>query len=325
MGSELRGIFVLGDFSCVHGIRTKPFIEMKKLLAVLAFVGLGFSATAQTGIPNSSFEAFSLKAGVQGPDGWHTSNTAAQTTVTQSSDAQDQSTAVRIETKMDASNLPLGSISIGVAPIDAIDGDDVTPGFSLGTTDYKALRYHYKYQPSGTDTAFALLILTRWNATEGKREITDYMLHNKLSSTSEYVSGYYEFLDSTGFKPDSGTIIFSSSYEDARFSTNKAQTGSVLIVDNVRLLTANEVTSVADFKAGKIWGEVFPNPATDEVTILSAEKGTFQLYDGQGRLVKEIKVEDEQVVRLGGESGIYFYHFTDMEGVVRRRGKLIVQ
>jgi len=77
-------------------------------------------------------------------------------------------------------------------------------------------------------------------------------------------------------------------------------------------------------------GNVFPNPATNELTVDFdlTDKGYFELYDLIGAKRKNVSFDSGTLTKridlTGIDSGLYFYSVVDMKGNRIKTGKLIV-
>lgn len=76
---------------------------------------------------------------------------------------------------------------------------------------------------------------------------------------------------------------------------------------------------------------VYPNPASDHITIVPpeglAESMQFLIYDLLGRIVFQRQIEQTATIQLGNKlaSGTYFYQIRDAHGHVAQTAKILVQ
>ena len=102
-------------------------------------------------------------------------------------------------------------------------------------------------------------------------------------------------------KPDSIILTLYSSYD-------QATTGTVLMIDELSLVSTTDVTEPL---AEPYISRITPNPATDEIRVdVPGNMGLlyFILFDNSGRITKNQKFEHE--VRLDVSeitAGLYFY------------------
>jgi hypothetical protein len=88
-------------------------------------------------------------------------------------------------------------------------------------------------------------------------------------------------------------------------------------------LNVSQEVSVAETDATAF--QVFPNPSSGAVNVLSPASGAITVYDASGRLVNTFRVNSLQQEWISGlEPGWYLFHFTDSHGKTGRR-KVVVQ
>jgi hypothetical protein len=88
-------------------------------------------------------------------------------------------------------------------------------------------------------------------------------------------------------------------------------------------LNVSQEVSVSETDATAF--QVFPNPSSGAVNVLSPASGAIAVYDAAGRLVQTFRVNAMQQEWISGlEPGWYLFHFTDSLGKTGRR-KVVVQ
>jgi hypothetical protein len=106
---------------------------------------------------------------------------------------------------------------------------------------------------------------------------------------------------SPNVKPDSIFLSISSSYD-------QATTGTILMLDEVSLIS---ITDVTEPLAEPYISRITPNPATDEIRIdVPGNHGLlyFILYDNSGRIIRNQEFENEVRMNVSElTAGLYFY------------------
>lgn len=307
----------------------------KQVLTLFAFAAVSASAMAQTFIPNPGFENWGQTLGEdQQPTSWISYNifTAALIDPTNSNSASvtqagspdnyqgnysAKITTVTLVTNPDPANIPYtagflmaGTVSFSSPYLLAGYGNPQRP---------QTLSYAAKYTPVGTDTAFAVVAVTKWNGTT--RDTIgigiDYMPNAVASYATRTVSVVYDPTYANTI-PDTISILFSAS------SFNAPQVGSALWVDALAFsgyVGMNEIAAAEGVS-------VYPNPSNDVTyfDLVSDEASVIAVYDMTGREVSRVNVNNKRAAINSYEmnAGVYTYSVLSKEGEVMSRGKFSV-
>lgn len=215
-----------------------------KLLFVL-FIAAFLSTNLFAQIPNNSFENWSGG----NPDSWFTDNIFTFTPVTQSSDAQSGSSAVKLAI-IDAGN--------GIPYFPTMISGDTAQGFPI-TEKYESLSGYYKFSPTTNNTLFWVYIVLYQNQTG---------IGAGYFVTPLAASSYTQFNMPITYNPGSGTpdkaIIEFAVYDSS--STSSGSIGSYSVVDNVSFGPVTAVESEDNLIRAFALNQNYPNPfnpATD--------------------------------------------------------------
>lgn len=211
--------------------------------------------------------------------------------------------------------------------------------------------YKVRFQNTGTDTAFNIVILDTlsnhlnvasihvssashpytWNIENGnilKVSFNNIMLPD--SNVNEFLShGFFKYRISQKANNPIGTILYNSAsiYFDNNLPIKTNETWHTIGEDFIHVNLALSVDKVysSDLKV-----TAYPNPFQEEVSIqvLGLEKSNFKilLYDNLGHLVKSKNFKNTPITinRKKLNSGIYFYRLETGDELIST-GKLIVR
>ena len=305
----------------------------KHLLSLFVVFGMGTFSFAQT---NSGFENWAQNPTLQQteePTGWVTANVFASPLVTFPNPNPNPTSSF----KAVAPNLYQGTYSMELNTIQLIVNPDSTVfpnivgaaflgsivvGASVTVYDREAytgrpanISFAAKYAPNGVDTAWCLVEITKWNTGTNSRDtIAELSIPIAASATYQTYNLPLTYYSTTLF-PDSLRILFSSS------SFVSPQVGSKLHADAVGLYGSNSVEDIYSFSS---LVSVFPNPATEKVTItadIDIAKNVI-LYDAIGKTVGRHELKNKEVIvnTTLFPAGSYFYSILDESGKVLTGG-----
>lgn len=273
------------------------------MLDSVHFVGSGITQQ----LPNMDFENWT-NFSFEDPDSWSTANvfTSADTvySATKTMDSYSQSYALRLE------NIASTNQFSGLATNGYFGSSNFLLGGQPFSSTVDTLVGHYKFLPSGVDSAGMLLVF--------------YQAGNLFSLSLEYFPPSptytpFEIPFSLLQTPDTMRIDISSSSNDS--------IGSVLYVDGLAL---KSILTSLDDKNKLVEGlSVYPNPAINQLNVKWKKSNstnlTIELIDGLGRVYsrqESLANSAEEVLQFGLEglsSGIYFLRFKGGEGELFHR------
>jgi hypothetical protein len=260
---------------------------MKKIV-LLSVIVFSLSAQAQQTIPNAGFETWTNSFIYEEPTGWATLNPAialgVPATVTKSTSVHSGSYAAKLKT-------------VG-ADIDGDNVIDTIPGIAfLGTLDILSqttsegvpfsgmpdtLVAWTKYNsPSANDQFLIIATLTKWNAALGMRDDIASATIFSGTNTSAYTRQTVEFNYYSSDSPDTlSLMILSSAGQVPAVNTE-------LFVDDISFVY-NNTNSLNELALQAF--QVYPNPASDNMTIQAKTAGEINLTDAMGKIVERIVV-----------------------------------
>jgi hypothetical protein len=299
---------------------------IKKLL--FAFIGLSLSTSgiAQQGVPNGGFNSWT---GIR-PNSWVTVNdivfmgndTSAYKDVTS---YVEGTASIRMKTvKLNTNPFAAYGIpdTVGLAFTGAINfaGPSLTTGFAY-TGRPAELVFAHKYAPVGMDTAWATVILQKWNSSSMMHDTIATGLWWTTNTTSTFtyqtIPLFYNPLMINSY-PDTAIVLFSSS------SYVAPQVGSTLWIDNVGWLGW---TALGETSANEA-AYAYPNPASDMVNFSAVAAGAayIEIYDVTGKKITETAVWDRKAELPARHypAGVYLYSVLDDKRGIIGRGKFSI-
>lgn len=299
---------------------------IKKLL--FAFIGLSFSYAgfAQQGVPNGGFNSWS---GIK-PNNWVTVNETTfmgnDTSAFKDMTSYVEGTAsLRLETiKLNTNPFAAYGIpdTVGLAFTGAINfvGPSLTTGFAYSARPAELIFAH-KYAPVGSDTAWATVMLTKWNSTTMSADTVATGLWLTFTATNTFTHQALPLIYNPAMSsayPDTAIILFSSS------SYVAPQVGSTLWIDNV---VWNDWTGIEEVSESKVVN-VYPNPSNETVNFsATADDAAYvEVYDIAGRRLTELSIRNRRA-ELGAQDyvpGTYLYAILNHKREIIERGKFSI-
>ncbi len=286
---------------------------MKKLYTALAMMFTVASFAQQ--ISNGGFENWSGTP--SRPTGWSTVESATGGAVTGVTFKDTtlpnyiQGTA-SIRLKSDSVNSPIGRVLIdGIAVYGNVTATLSGLSFSgipfTGRPD--TVKFFFRYNPTGDDSAGLEIYLTKWDAGSQQRQtITAGGL--KLGTTNNFwVSASVAVSYLTTGTPDSLLLIFAS-------SADSVYQGSQLNLDDVRFVYN---TSVGIQEAAVELADVilYPNPASEKL-FFKTEKDlsnlNLRIYGLKGELISEQTLSSNSADVSNLSAGLYLFEVSGKSG-----------
>lgn len=301
---------------------------MKKIIILLFILTSGILKTSAQ--PNAGFENWFPEGSYENPQYWQTFNFLS---LLNSQNPLSAFKATGNDKHSGNYALKLKTVYFPLNPLPDYM-DDTTGGAYTGKINPSPLSFSYgfpytgrpenmefwaKYLAVGGDTAAALVYLQKWNDSTGARDTIALGLSN-IISTPDYTLFSVNIIYRSTELPDTAAIVFvSSKYK------NIARVNSTLFIDDVSL---NGWVGVDEQKkySGKV--KSFPNPASDEITIVSQfdEADHLEITDVSGKLICSYKIQNYKV-RINTSAfadGIYFHTIHDKKDKILFKGKFNV-
>lgn len=301
---------------------------MKKIFTTIALslvAMIGFAQNPASSLLSTNFnETFSELGGE--PRGWVSANVLAPGTVSSSTPGYGGSaSAVKIVTNTIPNNP-------NPAVIPTVSGIMLTGKIQIGltvtilqgkpyTNKPEGMAYYAKYTPVGTDSGFAYVLLTKWNAGLNKRDTIalggDTIKSAIATWTKRNLQLYYT---TTTVNPDTLTILFSSS------SRTAAQLGTELYVDEINLYEPN-ASGVKELAEREM--DLYPNPAANffHVKNYKSKYHSVLVRDLTGQVKLQTSLAKNETTRIDLSdmaSGIYLVSLLNDKGEVVQTKKLNV-
>ena len=292
-----------------------------KTFAIFLTVLIATTININAQIPNNGFESWHNVGNCIKPIGWQTTNDYQDSTgsyfgVTRSTDHYPTSIgnySIRIENNV--SIMPDYG-AYGFASIAYFGSTSIGPGFAI-TGHPNSLNGYYKFLPQNGDTMYIQLKLY-FNSIE--------IISEKISSTNTVTNWTPFTINLPSYtQADSAAIIISPYFMDGPY--NLPYGNSVLYIDNLSF--DNLITSLSEQNSENIVFSLYPNPATDIVTIVGENLNnadlTINVYSVFGTLVKSemLKQSQRQINIRELSSGIYLVAIKSKDMTENKR--LIIQ
>lgn len=298
---------------------------MKKLIFIFGI--FAFTIFRGKSQPNGGFENWSTVYTLQEPDNWQTLNFVSLNPPNPLSAFK----ATGIDKHSGNYALKLKTVYFDNNPFPSEIGDSTgavfTGKITLSPFAYKygfpytdrpeKLEFWSKYSPVGGDTAGALVILKKWNGIESD---TIAIGGVNINATSGYSPFQVDLVYYSDELPDTAVIGFASSKIPLI-----ARLNSTLYVDDV-IFTGWVGVNQYDKNAELV--KIFPNPASDNVNILSSMEASdnIQVSDVTGKIVGNYKIRNCEVnINTGAFAvGIYIYEIRNNANRMLCKGKFNV-
>lgn len=249
-----------------------------KQIYTLALISLGALQTqAQALNVNGSLESWA--DGTQSAEGWYMGTTVPEYVVKQTGNAQDGTIYVKLLPKQGNS----GNNKVGLLDIDVVGGGTYT--------------ISYWYKSEGTDFKFKHWAQVRNNSSDLPGTYTNFQPTDFIAPNT---SGTWKQVIITETLPTNATKL--------RLTFRNYVNSSAALIDNVAIYQGT-----ADVKVNEITGlTVYPNPATDVVTIASNTLSTkfVEIFDIVGKKVMETQT-DGTINVSGLNKGVYILNIEE--------------
>ncbi len=312
---------------------------MKKVIITLiaSVTAVGF-AMAQNPA-NAGFENWTSSGTFEDPDNWGTLNFASAfvmgfpITAEKTTDVHGGTYALKLTTQPSTEDLSSFGFPYDTVPGMLLSGNLGTSNFGFPFTQRpSAVNFWYKYTSVDGDSAGFLFNLTRWDSGTNTQVTVGQGLASINATVGTYTLGdlTINYLDNGN--PDTVTIIAFSSFNALSLLGNQIPThppipGSTLFLDDISVLT----TAVDENEAGKFDFKMFPNPVSNELSIICNghqfvnNPVSVEFYDMTGRRVQSFNVTQmiSKADVSGLASGMYIYSVKN-GNTVMRTGKFTV-
>jgi hypothetical protein len=304
---------------------------MKKIGFLLLSFVFSIAAFSQSSLPNGNFEGWYFaphpthaNQGFYEPHGgfFQTLNildtipTPPGLTVYPTDSAHGGTKAARLITKKIAVLdvlIPgvIGTIGINWASLNATLGKPFT-----WTTKPERFQGYYMSFPLANDSSAAIILLSKWNTANHKRDTIAYtrlVFHGTVSTYTPFDAAI-QYRDAVTM-PDSITVLLLScaGYNATFMMASVGQVGSKAYFDDV---TITNVAGMNYLLMPEISVKITPNPAHDIIRVDLSEvvsNGTFEVYSTSGKLFRKEPLSGRTLTMSvdGLPNGAWFYKVTD--------------
>ncbi len=176
---------------------------------------------------------------------------------------------------------------------------------------------------TSSDTGMVEILLTRWNTSNGSREVIARIVRTSIVSDNSWQTFSFPFTYfNTTLDPDTCTIIVSA-------SVNKGYNNATAMnVDNFAFPAPSGISATAKSNTTGIYPNPVRNNATITYELKKDSKVTINISDVTGKVVasynfeKSAGLQQEQINFEALKSGIYFYEIKTSEEV--KTGKFTI-
>lgn len=263
---------------------------MKKALLLSCAFCATFSAFAQ--IPNASFENWSNSNGYNTPDGWSNINAMTAPMSVYTAEKGTPGTVGSSYLKLTSKTVAGMGVMPGIVATGNINPTtmSVSGGFDYNMRPANLTGSWQYMSGNSTDQAVVAAYLTKWDMGNMKRDTVAIAMRSLTGMVMSWATFSVPFTYSKGVMPDTALIVMSS-------SGMTPANNSYLYVDN--LAFAGNVAGTGVSSITSISGiQVYPNPATDELTVnfstTSAQTCTLSVTDMVGRTITSQHVKATQ-------------------------------
>jgi len=280
------------------------------LLALVIICSFAFKANAQTQPPNAGFENWTTVGTGEDPTGWSSFNDLYAYSVPimsfKTTDANSGTYALRLISQTATIPPPLGTNVLDTLAGYVFAGafDMNHPGISY--TDRPVLLQAYVKGTIITGSnAYIMATLSKWNTGTHARDQVGFALYYTSNSIANYTQISAPFNYSLPDTPD--TL-------DIRLMAGDVGPGGVIMPGNeffIDDLSFTFTVGINETNANNKNINIYPNPATDKITISSNEKiNTIEIYNMIGENVYTISnpgiSASNEIDVSNFKKGIYF-------------------
>lgn len=296
---------------------------MKKQYILIFLLSLSVAMFAQT-LPNGNFENWDGDH----PTDWESVNEVTNTPATgnlilvsESTDAQNGSKSVMMETGNVMGNATPGYICLGDYSFNfaTFSPDSTKAGIAYAYRP-TSIKGYFKFAPAGSDIFCVSLSLTKWNGTSRDVIGTAYYTHNTAETawTEFNVNINYNSTDVPDTLRLNATCVYTG-----------ATTGTQVWVDNFTLEGVNAVNDIESNESISI----FPNPVNKNLNLSIANAKSInnlnvKLYNISGQVVLNNSYKNpENEISLSVENlsaGTYIVEVSNDENIISKE-KIIIE
>ncbi|MCX6247421.1 MAG: T9SS type A sorting domain-containing protein [Bacteroidetes bacterium] len=188
--------------------------------------------------------------------------------------------------------------------------------YPYGTAKPTRFTGWYKSYPLNGDSSAAVVLLSKWNNTNHRRDTLAYSkvtIHGTVTSWTQFDVAI-TYRDHTT-QPDSLTMLMLScaGFNATYMLGSVGQVGSMAMFDDINL---TDVSGVPLKVIPSVNVKLSPNPASQLMKIemgSNVTNGSFDVYDAQAKLIRQYPVNGNvsQISVSNLSAGSYFYKLTE--------------
>lgn len=289
-------------------LKNQKHNAMKKTLFFFALTFMMGSAIAQQDIPNNGLNEWEQGTNYMNPVDWSTPNefiSFVDVTVERNGDAYEGPYCAELTSKRitvgQVFYVP-GVITLGTFEIDMGHLEGKITGGMPFTSRPNKLKGWYKNIPADLDSCMFLVLLTKWDEDEMKRDTIGSGVYYQADTVEEWAEFEVEIMGEG--TPDTMNVIISSSA-----SLMQPWPDSKLFVD---ALSLEYPAGIEHELTPEVNVSVYPNPASAYVNFSIPEKlndGKLLLFNVKGELIAETGFESTQKTLNVSDFAAGTYHF----------------
>lgn len=306
----------------------------KKTLLLSALVLSAAAATAQTQLPNSSFEdmtPITVDRSTYAPpastinydslhNGWVSGNeifkdglfggATDELFAQDTSDASDGSHALlmRSHTTSGTSVFATGNTGLGIFVFNASNPfNSVKQGMPFADRPVN-FEFDYKYLNNAGDSCQAVAVLTKWNAAQMKRDTIGIANWVSTSETTTWTTESVAFTYLSSETPDTANVLFLSSkggLVESFAETPVGQPGATFIVDNLNM----DYTSGINNESIEI---ATVNTLNNVINVNLNESALIEVIALNGAVIYSSK-ENKGLTSIAAKQGLYVVNIRNNE------------
>jgi hypothetical protein len=293
-------------------------MKTKNLFLTFALIGaIALNVDAQTQPPNAGFENWVSIGPAENPVGWSSFNNFYSYGVPEMSfkttDANSGTYALRLISETATLPPPLGTNTLDTLAGYVFLGDDDMNNTGIPYTGRPILMQAFvKGTIIAGNEAYLMATLSKWNTTTLARDQVGFAMYYTSSSISNYTQISAPFNYSLAVIPDTLDIKFmAGNVGPGGF----IMPGNEFFIDDISFTFPEGINEPSKDNHSI---NIFPNPATDNITIVTPQKSEIEISNIQGRIIKNItsKGNKTSVDILEFPNGIYVVKVKNEKGAV---------
>ncbi len=209
------------------------------------------------------------------------------------------------------------SVNVAISPIINSSGLAIS-------SNPVSLNFYMKMDHGTNDTAYYMYVFTRWNFAQQKEDTLAYAQVD-IPDDMENMDQWVQYTDTIHYNMPGTADTVRLLFFGGRFGDTRRQ-GNITYLDDITFYYPT--TGVVNLDGTPVI-QVYPNPATDQLTIKTGQYkpgNTFSIFDAEGRLINITAIENySTTINIPNQAaGNYLYRLADKSSTVLTQGKFTV-